>query len=135
MHGRRVNWAAMGVESEPPTQGRRLACVCLASPSARPVFVGNFVASFVGERTVDNVSDKVSEKGNVSEGGAKHIPPIGGEGRGEGAGHAQLATGMTPGCRANPPHPGLLPQRGEGVRSAFGVRRFDVRPKQFAWLF
>jgi hypothetical protein len=24
---------------------------------------------------------------------------------------------------------------GEGDRSAFGVRRFDVRPKRFAWLF
>ena len=44
----------------------------LASPSARPVFVGNFVANLVGERTVDNVSDKVSDKGSVSEGGAKH---------------------------------------------------------------
>src|SRR6266545_4377946 len=41
----------------------------LASPSSRPVFVGNFVenfvANFVGERTVD----KVSDKGIVSEGG------------------------------------------------------------------
>ena len=41
----------------------RVACGYLASPSARPVFVG----IFVGERTVDKVSDKVSDKRNVNE--------------------------------------------------------------------
>src|SRR6185369_17073313 len=44
-------------------------CMCFASRSARPVFVGNFV----GERTVNTVSDKVSDKGKGSEGGAKHV--------------------------------------------------------------
>jgi hypothetical protein len=47
--------------------------ICLASPSTRPVFVGNFVGSFVGERLADKVSDKVSDKGNVCEGGFKPI--------------------------------------------------------------
>ena len=36
--------------------------MCLVLRSARPVFVGIFVANFVGERPVD----KVSDKGNVS---------------------------------------------------------------------
>jgi hypothetical protein len=47
--------------------------MCLASPSGRPVFLGNFVANFVGECRVGNDSDKGSDKGNASEGGAKQI--------------------------------------------------------------
>lgn len=47
--------------------------ICLASASARPVFVGIFVANFVGESTVDKVSDKDSDKGRFSKGGAKQI--------------------------------------------------------------